>query len=162
MFRATDLIDLPIIALKEAKAPKCTAKSLLFDGLNNKIAAFVCKEGGLKKFCHAIFYEKIIAIDVNGIMIPDYKCIEKVPIKVIEGYIPLEAIVNKTVKDRSGELHGIITDIYINLLNGKITGYELSEGYIDDLVNGRRKINIKDSLEHTITANEILLQHRFN
>ena len=162
MFRASDLIDLPILTLMEGNSSKYTVKSLLIDGFNNKIAAIVCKEGTLKKNAQIISYEKIISIDTNGIIISDEKSIEKTAIKNLSNYLQLDAIMSKVVKNSNGDLYGILTDIYINLLNGKITGYELSEGYIDDIVNGRRVINIASALNKALINKEIIMYERLN
>ena len=162
MFRVSDILDLPIIILTKNDSSKYTVKSLLIDGFSNRIAAIICKEGALKKSQRILSYNKIISIDTNGIIISEIKCIEKIALKNLSNYLQLEAITNSIVKSSDGDLYGIITDIYINLLNGKITGYELSEGYLDDIVNGRRIINIPDKLNNTLINKEIILHERLN
>jgi uncharacterized protein YrrD len=162
MFRVSDILDLPIIPIMEGISSKYTVKSLLIDGLNNRITAIICKEGALKKSVRILAYNKIISIDTNGIIISDIKCIEKIAIKNLSNYLQLDVITNSIVKSSSGDLYGMITDIYVNLLNGSITGYELSEGYLDDIVNGRRIIKIPDPLNNTLINKEIILHERLN
>lgn len=162
MMRVSDLIDLPIYTLMEGNQFKYSVKSLLLDGINNKIAAFVCKEGTIKKRCQVIPYEKIISVDINGIVIPDMTCIEKVALKEIHNYLQLDDVINKIVKSNNGDLYGVLTDFYINPLTGKISSYELSEGYIDDLVNGRKMIDIKNNLNKALMNKEIILYQRLN
>ena len=162
MFRISDLLDLPIIPMMEGKSSKYSVKSILIDGFSNKIAAIICKEGALKKSLRILAYNKIISIDINGIIISNIESIEKIPIKKLSNYIQLDAITNSTVKSIDGSLYGMITDIYVNLINGKITGYELSEGYLDDIVNGRRIIHIPDTLNATLINKEIILHERLN
>ncbi|OGO77106.1 MAG: hypothetical protein A2Y23_13670 [Clostridiales bacterium GWB2_37_7] len=162
MFRISDLIDLPILTLMQENSLRINVKSILLDGFNNRIAAIICKEGTLKKSYKIIPYEKIIAIDTNGIIISDLHCIEKLRDKEINEFLQLGAVINKIVKSSNGDLYGILTDIYINLLNGKITAYELSEGYLDDLVNGRRIINISENLNNTLVNKEIILYQMLN
>lgn len=162
MFRVSDLLDLPITFLMEGNSTKYTVKSLLIDGFSNRIAAIICKEGALKKSFRILFYNKIISIDTNSIITSDIKCIEIIALKDLSSYLQLDAITNSIVKSSDGDLYGMITDIYINLLNGKLTGYELSEGYLDDIVNGRRIINISDKLNNTLINKEIILRERLN
>ena len=162
MMRVSDLIDLPIYTLLEGKSFKHSVKSLLLDGINNRVAAFVCKEGTLKKRYQLIPYERVISIDFNGIVVPDMACIEKATLKEIHNFLQLDDILNKIVKSNNGDLYGILTDMYINPLTGRITSYELSEGYIDDLVNGRRRIDIKNNLSKSLMNKEIILYQRLN
>jgi uncharacterized protein YrrD len=162
MFRVSDLLDIPIIPLIEATSSKYTVKSILIDGFGSKISAIICKEGTIKKNLRVIGYNKIISIDTNGIIISDTSNIEKKTLKDVSNFIQLDAIINSTVKGIDGELYGMITDIYINLLNGRIIGYELSEGYLDDIVNGRRIITIPEVLNNIMVKKEIILHERLN
>jgi uncharacterized protein YrrD len=162
MFRASDLLDLPIIPLMDGNNSKYTVKSLLIDGFSNRIKAIVCKEGALKKSLSILSYNKVISIDINGIIVSDIKCIEKIAVKNLSDYLQLEIITKSIVKGNNGDFYGMITDIYFNLLNGKITGYELSEGYLDDIVNGRRIIDIPETLNNILINKEIILHERLN
>lgn len=162
MLRVSDLIDLPIYTLMNGNKFKYSVKSLLLDGFSNRIAAIVCKEGTLNKKFLIIPYEKIISVDINGIVVSDVECIVKVAHKDLNKYMQLDAVINKIVRSSSGDFYGILTDIYINPLTGKISNYELSEGYIDDIVNGRKVIEIKNNLNNTVINQEIILYQRLN
>ncbi|MGB7604168.1 MAG: hypothetical protein WBL93_01700 [Lutisporaceae bacterium] len=162
MFRISDLLDLPIKTILGEDNTKHTVKSVLLDGNKNKIAAIVCKEGTLKKYCKTIPYERIISIDTNGVIISDENCIKKIKQNEILSYLQLEDIIKKDVKSNTGDFHGILTDIYINLLTGAITGYELSEGYLDDFMNGRRIINIDGALKDNVNNDGITIYSRLN
>lgn len=162
MFRISDLIDLPIKTILGEANTKLTVKSVLLDGNKNKLAALVCKEGTIKRYCNIIPYERIVSIDINGIVISDETCIKRILQRDITDFIQLEDIINKDIKSNTGDFHGILTDVYINLLTGAITGYELSEGYLDDIINGRKMINIVGELKDNINANGITIYSRIN
>ncbi|MDF2521061.1 MAG: hypothetical protein K0R84_1689 [Clostridia bacterium] len=155
MFRVSDLVDLPVKTVKGGMKQKYAVKSVLIDGVNNRAAALVCKEGAIKKYLKIIPYEKIIAIDIDGIIIPDDSCISKISSKDIKNYFQLEDIVNKTVLNLSGNLQGTLTDLYINLLTGKIASIEVSEGYLDDLVRGRRIVSLEHAIKNDISSEGI-------
>ncbi len=162
MFRISDLLDLPIKTILSEDNTKYTVKSVLLDGNKNKLVAIVCKEGTIKKYCKTIPYERIISIDMNGVIISDENCIKKVKHSEIVSYLQLEDILRKDVKSNTDDFYGILTDIYINLLTGAISGYELSEGYLDDFISGRRIINISGTLKDNISTNGITVCNRIN
>jgi uncharacterized protein YrrD len=162
VFRVSDLLDLPIKLILQDHVIKFTAKSLLIDGLNNKVSAIICKEGTMKKTFRLIPYSSVISIDLNGIIIAKSSSIKKVHSKELNNFIQLDCIMNKLVKSSDGDLKGILTDIYINLLNGKIVGYELSEGYIDDILNGRKVINFETALKNNISSDGLTIYQRLN
>lgn len=158
MFRVSDLIDLPIKTLNQDKTFKFSVKSVLLNGMENRVAAFICKEGTLKKMFHIIDYNKIISIDTNGVIIADLQCIQKIHAKELNNYMQMEQVIKKLVKNRTGELYGIVTDIYINLLNGKIVAYEMSEGYIDDLITGRKVVDANQIPDNLLVNKEIIIE----
>ncbi len=162
MFRISDLVDLPIKCLNGDKKIRYTVKSLLIDGNNNKIAALVCKEGTFKKYIKVIAYERIIAIDINGIIVADEHCVAKQSLHELNHYFQLEDIMNQLVLSNHGSLQGRITDIYINLVNGEIISYELSEGYLDDFINGRKIVGIEKGLKYNISSDGITVYQSIN
>lgn len=162
MFRISDFLDLPVKCINGNKRMKHTVKTLLIDGNNNKIAALICKEGAIKKIVKLIPYEKIIAIDINGIVISDEFCIAKVQQQELHSYFQLEDILNQLVKNNAGSLQGRITDIYVDLLSGKITSYEISEGYLDDFLNGRKIIAIEKGLQYNVNRDGVTIYQTLN
>lgn len=162
MFRVSDLIDLPIKQLKNKGNPKHTVKSVLIDKETNRAAALICKEGTIKKNFKIIPYERIIAIDIDGVIVSDETCIAKVKTKEIENYMQFCDIVNRTVTNPAGKLQGILTDVFINLLNGRITAYEISEGYLDDFVKGRKVISENIALKNNVNSDGITIYHRLD
>lgn len=162
MFRLSDIIDLPIKQLNGKLNPKHTVKSILIDGRTNKAAALICKEGTIKKYVKIIPYERVVAIDMDGVIVTDETCIKKVQEKEIESYLLYEDVVHKTISSSAGNLQGILTDIFINLLTGKITSLEISEGYLDDIVSGRKTVPSETALEDSVTSEGITMYQRLN
>lgn len=162
MFRLSDLVDLPIKQLKENVKSKHIVKSVLIDGRTNKAVALICKEGTIKKYLKIIPYERIIAFDIDGVIVSDETCIKKVQTKEIEQYIQYDEVINKTISNESGILQGVLTDIFINPMNGKITSYEISEGYLDDFVNGRKVISTDLALKNDKKSDSITIYQRLN
>lgn len=162
MLRLSDLVDLPIKQLKENAKSKHMVKSVLLDGNSSKAIALVCKEGAIKKYLKIIPYERIIAVDIDGVIVSDETCINKVQAKELESYFQLDEVINKTISSESGILQGVLTDIFINPLNGKITSFEVSEGYLDDFVNGRKVVNKGLTFKIKRDSDSITINQRLN
>lgn len=162
MFRISDLIDLPIITIKEQPNAKHFVKSVLLDGQKNRVAALVCKESQIKKYMKIIPYENIISVDINRVIVSDINCMRKISSKGLENLLLMDDVINKSIRSNTGDFEGVLTDLYINLLNGKIISFELSEGYIDDLMRGRKIIGFEDALNNNLSNNEITLYQRLN
>lgn len=142
MFRLSDLLDLPIISLSTGKSI-CTIKSVLIDLTQNKVFAFSCKEGIIKKYIQIIPYRSMLNLNYNEVIVFDKRVIEKMPVNTlkIKKIADHENILRKFLIDSNGELIGTVTDIYFDEKNGNVLSYEFSEGYLDDFINGRRRID---------------------
>lgn len=140
MFRVNDLLDLPIISIADNEALH-TVKNVLVNEKEHKIAALICKQGVFSKQ-YILPYKKIIAVSSNGIMVKDMKSIFKV--RQSDYKSPLitnsENIIGKFIINNNGDILGAVRDILFNPLNGEIAAFEVSEGYFDELIKGRRYV----------------------
>jgi len=64
-------------------------------------------------------------------------------------------ILGKMVLSSRGDTLGIVRDLLIDTDSGIINAYELSEGYIDDIIKGRHIIEL--DCGHTLSGKNIVL-----
>jgi uncharacterized protein YrrD len=72
-------------------------------------------------------------------------------------FIEYEKIVDNLILNNHGDIIGMITDLYFNEKDGYITAFEITEGYIDDIVSGRKIINSHN--EYQLIPNYQYKQH---
>jgi uncharacterized protein YrrD len=146
IFRVNDIIDLPIIDRASGQRI-CTVKDVIIDARENKVYALVCKEHLIRRVTEIIPYDYVIAVTQNFIMITK-KCNiikhREIP-SMNRRFFSIDNIIGKLILNAKGEIIGIIRDIMLNTSNGSINAYEISEGYFDDLVTGRRIIKLNKS-----------------
>lgn len=141
MFRVNDLLDLPIISIADNEALH-HVKNILLNKQESRLEAFICKQGVLSKQYILLPYKRIIALSPDGIMVKDMKSLSRAAqsdygLPQING---IEHIVGKFIINNSGDILGIVRDIFFNPVNGAISAFEISEGYFDELLRGRRVI----------------------
>lgn len=141
MFRVNDLLDLPIISIADSEALH-TVKNVLLNEKEHKILALICKQRVFSKQYIVLPYKKIIAVNSNGIMVKDTRSIFKVRQSDYKSpfITDCENIIGKFIINNNGEILGAVRDIFFNPLNGEIAAFEVSEGYFDELIKGRRCI----------------------
>ena len=146
MFRVSDVIDLPIVSLRTGKR-LCTVKSVIIDMKENMVFALLCKESMMKKHCEIVQYNKILLMNYNQITVFDKSSFKRIWSGSLNtsSFIEYENIIGKFVINSNRELIGTVTDIYFHALNGTIDSFELSEGYFDDFVYGRKLLSCKEN-----------------
>lgn len=137
----------------------CTVKDVIIDSKENRVYALVCKESLIKRSKEAIPYSSVISLSQNYVLITrkDSAVIHREIWYRNRHCMSYEFIIGKLVINSRGEILGIIRDLLIDAESGAIKAYELSEGYIDDIVKGRRIIELDKNCsftEHSMVIKE--------
>lgn len=156
MFRINDMIDLPVIQ-SITRQRLCTIRDVIIDMHENRVYAFVCKERILKRSLEAISYRNIIAITQNSVIAEGKTSQISIDELSMEHrrFQSYRKVLGKMVLSSKGETLGIIRDLLIDTSTGIIKAYELSEGYLDDILKGRHIVELESG--HTLSGESLVL-----
>lgn len=136
--RGSDIIGLPVICLNEG-CKNTEVKDIIYCNNALKVIALVVDKGGYFHDSRMIVFEDIKNIGEDAITIHDPNRIQTYE-AISQYYYELhsrEKILGVEVVTDNGNDVGIVQDIIIETLTGKILGLSLAEGLFDDLVAGR-------------------------
>lgn len=139
MRKAHDLIGLPVLTVESGKQIG-QVKDLLLDPTWN-IRGIVIETKNWFSSLRYIPWEGLIAAGEDAVTIPNESVIQELEQAeglqtLLEGSHRIKGLPVITV---GGQQLGMVEDVYLNQEWGKqIVGYELSEGFISDLKEGRR------------------------
>ena len=135
------IINLPVIAAEEQEYMG-NVIDIIFNPEQQKIIAIVFTNNKLLSSRKAIGIDKILSIDKNSVWIKDKK-------KIINSTLMLRNNKLKSYKtdfdnkkiytDKKNDL-GFINDVIFNTEIGTIEGFEISDGVLQDLIDGRKYI----------------------
>ncbi|MBD0381750.1 PRC-barrel domain-containing protein [Paenibacillus sedimenti] len=147
MRKAHDLIGLPVLTVESGKQIG-QVKDLLLDPTWN-IRGIVLETKHWFSSLRYIPWEDLIAAGEDAITIPNDSVIQELEqadghqYALLEGSRKIKGLPIVTV---GGQQLGMVEDVYLNLEWGtQIVGYELSEGFISDLKEGRRWLPMPES-----------------
>ena len=138
MLKGRELISLPLITLNNRKQIG-EIKDLIYNPLENKVAGYIVESGGWLRDSRVLLHSDIIRREDEGIFVADesvIKGIKSVNIlkKMVEEKRDIRGL---RVECEDGRYLGVIQDLVLDETTGEITGYEISDGVIQDLLNGR-------------------------
>lgn len=132
-------------------------KDIIYDTDNYKISAFVTSEKGVFKDAEILKYDDVTIIGKDVIIIDN-----KQRLKKLKNYDEISKLIEKDnsligniVICENGEEIGYICDIIIDERNGCIKGFILTDGLIEDLINGR--IYLPNMKKIVRTPNSIII-----
>jgi uncharacterized protein YrrD len=145
--KANSLINLPVITVEDGKNIN-TIKDIVYDGITNKVTAFVVDEKGWFNTAKIILMQDIQSIGKDAILIQNESKIVTADSQVDKS-VALTAnndnfLDTNEVITQSGTKLGQVTDIYFNEITGKLEAIEVSEGFLKKIVSGTKKIVLDD------------------
>lgn len=144
IFRINDIIDLPVIDIESARRVS-TIRDVIIDLRENRIYALICRERFIRRYTEAIAYKNVNLITQNSVGVTGRT--ERLNIRELcmkqRRFQSYNLILGKLVLGTHGEMLGVIRDLLIDTDTGIIKAYELSEGYLDDFLKGRKIISLE-------------------
>ncbi len=139
--KANEIIEANVLNF-ESKNNICKIEDILVNNEVTKIIGLLCGNKGIKKRKYILYLKDIISKSYDGIFVKNSNSIIDIAkLKTINaGLSYRDNILNKIVLNSKGELIGILRDMIFGFTAGELLGFELSEGYFDDIFTGRKLI----------------------
>lgn len=135
MRKGRQLLSLPVVEALTGEGLG-EVKELLYDIRECQLKGFVVADGGWLRGAKAVLLPQVQEITDTAVVVEDRSSVRDV--REIEGLPSVGCNVKGyNLITADGRELGIIQDLVISPDSGKIEGYELSDGVIDDLLKGR-------------------------
>ncbi|PWW26471.1 uncharacterized protein YrrD [Cytobacillus oceanisediminis] len=107
---------------------------------NGQVKGLLLRKGALLKKNYLIGIKDVTSFGWDGVMIEDSSVLRAIP--KIEEYTfeSHNRLTGKMMMSREGERLGLLEDVYFMEELGTIVGYELSDGFFSDVMEGKRVI----------------------
>lgn len=144
MLKGRELLSLPVVTLKD-RTQIGEVKDLIYDHSINKIVGYLIEPGGWLRDGKGFLHSELVKLEDDCLVVNDETVVRKL------STIPeLKEIQNNKndlrglrVEHEDGRTIGVIQDLVVNGETGEILGYEVSDGIIQDLLDGRATISTK-------------------
>lgn len=146
MIRVMDIKGIPVIGLQDGRRLGYV-DGPVFDE-NDCLTGFILENRGLLPSRKYIALDNMLRVDRNSCVVYNSNSIEKIPLSVkSRRHSGHEDMLGKDVKNTAGTSLGVVKDLVYSTETGSIQGLELSKGFIDDAVEGRNVVMVKDGIE---------------
>ncbi len=153
MRKGRELLSLPVVeALTGEQLGE--VKELLYDIRGCHLIGFIVADGGWLRAARAVLLHEVQDITGTAVVVEDKNCIRDIS-EIAEFLQHRSDVIGYMLITSEGKELGVIQDLVISPGNGKIHGYELSSGIMDDLLNGRTTVNVAGQLD--IVGEQVIL-----
>lgn len=134
--RALDVLGLPVMSLANGEEVG-RVRDLLFDS-NHSLKGVMMESRGLLHRKHFIPADQIHALGDDCLTIKDASALTSLHDQDQRGCYTMGSLKGKHVITRNGQELGQVKDVYFREELGSIVGYELSDGFLSDVMEGRK------------------------
>lgn len=146
MIRVMDIRGMPVICLRDGNRVGYVFGPM-FDE-NECLTGFLIDGKGMSLSKRYVALDNVLRIDKNSCVIYSEASIERVPkghaFKKRTNY---EEMLGRNVKSKSGRGLGVVKDLVYSTETGTIEGLELSRGFMEDAMQGRNVVMVRDGVE---------------
>ena len=146
MVKLMDVKGIPIVCLKDESRAGFLMEPV-YDEVNC-IVGFLVDQIGLSFGRKFVALEDCLRIDKNNCIIYSSSAIRKLPRKrKYKRNNDMEKLLGRNVVTRDGKGLGVVRDLVFDIETGSIEGFELSRGFMEDVVQGRNLLLLRDGVE---------------
>lgn len=151
MRKGRELIGLPILQSISGQRLG-EVQDLVLDPINNAVSGFLIDKGNWFRSPRQVSVQSVLK--VNG---DEIKVENGLPFEYDRSQPLISSLSGKKVATSGGKIIGSIQDIILDESCFRLTGYEISDGLISDLVSGRAIIhtpNIITQSDHVVVVDD--------
>ncbi len=140
MLKGRKILSLPVVTQEDNK-PIGEIKDIIYDPEKNQIVGYLVDIGGWLREGKGFLHVDLLKREEDCLVIKDESVIKK-----ISKMDHVREAIDKDIRGLKVELEdgrciGVIQDVLVDDKTGEITGYEISDGVIQDLLDGRSTIS---------------------
>lgn len=157
MRKESELIGLPVIS-KETGKKIATIREIIYSEKKNKVVGILVSEGNIFREARLIQFNNVDSIGKDALIIENENLVEKSSLlPEINQLINEKKITEDEILTEDGESLGHVRDIIIDVENGTVLGFILTDGLIQDLKEGRNVLPY--SIETIFGENSIIISN---
>lgn len=147
MEKYSEVLGLPVICVEDGKRMGII-KDILFCPKDKKVLAFLLERKGCKVLKRIILLKDILNLGKDAMIINDASCAKELrKMKKDIEFRDWGRMKGLNVYTKAGEDFGVVQDIMFDYKTGTIEGVEVSDGLLQDIVQGRNILPLFGKVE---------------
>ncbi|MFZ5988106.1 MAG: PRC-barrel domain-containing protein [Bacillota bacterium] len=147
MERYSEVIGLPVICAADGKKLG-VIKDIVFYPKEKRIFAFLLERKGCELRKKVVLIEDVLSLGKDALIVNDAKDIKELKkVQDAPEYKEKGDLMGLRIYTKSGEDLGVVKDILFDYERGTLDGVEVSDGILQDIVNGRNVMPLLGKVE---------------
>lgn len=146
LYRYSEVLNLPVICADNGMKAG-SIKDILFDLDSRKVKALLLEHTGLVPGKRVIFLNDLLSLGKDAVIIRNTGSVTVMKRKAFANFFgrgenlfdaDKDSLIGRRVYSKAGGELGIVKDVVFDISSGKIEAFEISDGVLQDIIQGRR------------------------
>lgn len=147
LHKYSEVLNLPVICADSGKK-EGIVKDILFSLKSRTVKAFLLNHSGISLNKRVVLVSELLSLGGGAAIINSSSCVSDLNRADYTETIPDEgALLGLKVYSKDGGELGIVKDVIFDYKTGKIEGFEISDGLIRDVMQGRKLLPLFGKVE---------------
>lgn len=155
LHRYSEVLNLPVICADSGKKAG-VVKDILFDLENREVKAFLLEHTGLVPGKRLVLLKELLSLGSGAAIISDAGYVANMNRKAFKSAFgdsgelfggDKGSLLGRRVYSKAGGELGIVKDVIFDIQSGKIEAFEISDGILQDIIQGRKLLPLFGKVE---------------
>lgn len=147
LHRYSEVLNLPVVCANSGKKAG-VIKDIIFCPENKEVSAFLLEHKGLEIKKKVLRLKDILSLGDDAVIINSADCIKSLGKASYSTEFKDEGnILGFRIFTRAGQELGIVKDVIFDWQTGRIEGFEISDGLLQDIMQGRKILPLFGKVE---------------
>jgi uncharacterized protein YrrD len=145
--RYSEVLNLPVICADSGKKAG-VVKDLLFSTEDRQVKALLLEREGFSVKKRVVFLSELISLGSDAAIIESAGCVSDMKMASFRSSFKDEgSLIGLKVFSKAGGEVGVVRDVIFDCQTGRIEGFEISDGLLQDVVHGRKLLPLFGKVE---------------
>lgn len=147
LHRYSEVLNLPVICADSGKKAGAV-KDILFSLKNREVKALLLEHSGLSLKKKVVILSELLSLGSDAAIINSSNCVSNMDRAAFtEAFGDESSLLGLKVFSRAGGEIGAVKDVIFDIQTGKIEGFEISDGLLQDVIQGRKMLPLFGKVE---------------
>ncbi len=143
----SEVLNLPVICADSGKKAGIV-KDILFSSEEKQVKALLLEHKGFSVKKRVIFLNELLSLGGDAAVIDSDKCVSDMDRLSFKNNFKDEgSLIGLKVYSKAGGEVGVVKDVIFDYCTGKIEGFEISDGLLEDVMHGRKLLPLFGKVE---------------
>jgi uncharacterized protein YrrD len=147
LHRYSEVLNLPVLCADSGKKAG-VVKDIIFGLGSKEVKALLLEQNGISLKKKVVFLNKLLSLGSDAAMVGNRSCVTDMDRRTYsEAFRDEGALLGLKVFSKAGGELGTVKDVIFDWRTGKIEGFEVSDGMLQDVLQGRKLVPLFGRVE---------------